>query len=49
MFNKTENLESQTKRADKNTTFFQKSNFKTLNYYLSPWGIGDIALGFNPR
>lgn len=33
MFNKTENQESQIKRTEKKSTFFQKSNFKTLNHY----------------
>ena len=35
MFNKTENSESHKKRAEKKSTFFQKSNFKTLTHYLS--------------
>jgi uncharacterized protein DUF4838 len=35
MLNKIENLEFQKKRSEKKLTFFQKSNFKTLNYYLN--------------
>jgi len=33
MFNKTENLKSQTKRTEKKSTFFQKSTFKRVNHY----------------
>ncbi len=33
MFNKTENSELPTKRAEKDSTFFQGSNFKKVNYY----------------
>ena len=34
MFNKIENSESPTKRAEKKLDFFQKSNFETLNFYV---------------
>ena len=34
MFSKTKNSESQKTRAEKKLTFFQKNNFKTVDYYI---------------